>query len=359
MELNSPGEGEIEISVFSRGYGESICIHIGDSRWIIIDSLTEKDGTPAALKYLNSIGVTPDRVTAVLLTHWHDDHVRGAAQIVDACTDAVIAISSVLRHDEFKAFLRRTPSAAISRTTSGVDELMSIIKCLNQRGKSPHFCMANRKILEEFNDAALSFEALSPCDNDFLQMLERIAAVVVPDGVAMRLPAPSRNDISVVTTIQVSGRMFLFGADLEVSKEGYGWHALHGDAWRKRGRADFYKVAHHGSVTGEFPPIWEEFLRPDVMTVLTPWSRGTKLPKATDVQRIAGQTRNCFAASKVRQPKSSFAAAAVQRSLKDADIQVYREPNETGHIRFRSHGEDQWKVDFVSGDSCSLAEVFG
>jgi hypothetical protein len=58
--LGSPAGDEIEINVFGPGYGECCLVHRGGSKWIIIDSCVDVDtGRPAALTYLDNIGVDP------------------------------------------------------------------------------------------------------------------------------------------------------------------------------------------------------------------------------------------------------------------------------------------------------------
>src|SRR3954452_16799293 len=104
---STPEANELEISMFSRGYGESIVIHVGNGQWIVVDSLITKDRIPVALDYLSSIGDEPPiSVCAILLTHWHDDHVKGAGEIVRSCRQACVAMPGALVTDEFKRFMK-------------------------------------------------------------------------------------------------------------------------------------------------------------------------------------------------------------------------------------------------------------
>ena len=79
-----PLHEEVEITIFGPGYGECIVVHVGSGRWIVIDSC--KHGTktpPVALKYFDRIGVNPAvQVELVLVTHWHDDHIRGLNELL-------------------------------------------------------------------------------------------------------------------------------------------------------------------------------------------------------------------------------------------------------------------------------------
>ena len=50
--MTRPSRDEIEVSVFSRGYGECIVVHAGDGFSIVVDSLLNPRGKPAALRLL-------------------------------------------------------------------------------------------------------------------------------------------------------------------------------------------------------------------------------------------------------------------------------------------------------------------
>ena len=67
------------------GYGESLVLHIGLGEWLIVDSCVDRSGKPAALGYLEEIGVDIGRaVEMVVASHWHADHIGGMAQLVHA-----------------------------------------------------------------------------------------------------------------------------------------------------------------------------------------------------------------------------------------------------------------------------------
>jgi glyoxylase-like metal-dependent hydrolase (beta-lactamase superfamily II) len=77
--LEPPTADQIEINIFGPGYGECCLFHFGGGKWIIIDSCVDDEiGQPAALAYLDNIGINPaEGVELVIASHWHDDHVKG------------------------------------------------------------------------------------------------------------------------------------------------------------------------------------------------------------------------------------------------------------------------------------------
>lgn len=53
---NKPAKDELEVTLLGPGTGESVVIHVGDDRWVIVDSY-EDEGLPAARRYLDDINV--------------------------------------------------------------------------------------------------------------------------------------------------------------------------------------------------------------------------------------------------------------------------------------------------------------
>ena len=103
-ELTGPRPDEIEVSLLGPGYGESVVVHMGGGEWMVVDSCTGRDGKPAALDYLDRIGVDPrSGVKMIVATHWHDDHTRGMARMVEKCLSARFCCAAALRDKELLA----------------------------------------------------------------------------------------------------------------------------------------------------------------------------------------------------------------------------------------------------------------
>ena len=89
---HSPRNDEFELTLFGPGYGESLVLHVGDGVWVLIDSCGRADA-PVALDYLRRIDVDPsEAVRMIVATHWHDDHIRGLAEIGKGLCQSVILL---------------------------------------------------------------------------------------------------------------------------------------------------------------------------------------------------------------------------------------------------------------------------
>jgi glyoxylase-like metal-dependent hydrolase (beta-lactamase superfamily II) len=87
MSFDQPNSEILEVTVIGTGggYGESVVVHLGNGKWIVIDSCIDpKSRISLPLLYLNKIGVNvPRDVVIILCTHWHDDHLQGLFQLLE------------------------------------------------------------------------------------------------------------------------------------------------------------------------------------------------------------------------------------------------------------------------------------
>ena len=103
---NSPGANELELTLLGPGYGESVILHLGNGEWAIIDSCLDSDGRPGALRYLDDIGVDPaENVVLIVASHWHDDHIRGLANLLQLCPRARFCCAAALCRKEFLGYV--------------------------------------------------------------------------------------------------------------------------------------------------------------------------------------------------------------------------------------------------------------
>lgn len=143
-----PSADEIEVSFFGPGFGESIVIHAGDDNWIVVDSCIDAPSSrPAALAYLEEIGVDPSTaVKLILTTHWHDDHIGGMSELVKTCLSAKFACSMALTRREFIEVATVYTTRPLVRGTSGVTEIRETFETLKKRHQVPVHATADRPL---------------------------------------------------------------------------------------------------------------------------------------------------------------------------------------------------------------------
>src|SRR6516225_10111580 len=98
-----PRSDELELSVFGPGIGESLVVHLGWGSWMVVDScMNEARDKAVALDYLEQLGIdVASQFKLIVVTHWHDDHIRGISQLLGVARSAIFACSAALNNEEF------------------------------------------------------------------------------------------------------------------------------------------------------------------------------------------------------------------------------------------------------------------
>lgn len=356
MDLTPPAADEAEVSVFGPGFGESICVHLGDGEWAIVDSCLDRSRTsPAALTYLRSLGVHDSAVRLVVASHWHDDHVRGISEIVRACSNATVVCSAAVRSAEFIAFVQAQERSR-SAVGSGVDEFREIIKICLERRRSIMWAKANLPLHPLPPGDRPAVVALSPSEDAFERAL--IALVEAATDAAGAVPryyhAPEGpNGASVATWVRSKGIGLLLGADLERSNNpDSGWDAvirycLPAD------KASALKVPHHGSEGAHHEQVWQDMLEPNCLTIITPWVRGGRaLPLERDLERIVSLSSRAYITV---HPDNVLRRRKADALVKKLHGQEILQGAGWGHVRARRRpNAADWRVD-LDGDAQLLA----
>lgn len=338
--LSAPAPDELEVTIFGPGFGESIVIHPGDDQWMVVDCcIHSESGRPAALWYLNEIGVWPTKVQLILASHWHDDHIRGMADLVASCPNAGFFCSAALTRSEFQKVaiqFNRGPSAV----GSGLHEIQKTFSILQSRGELPQYAMHDMILWRSTSSGAEPQElaSLSPSNAEYHRFLKSMAGmwVATSSKTKFRFPSPSPNELSVAAWLKMASAQVLLGADLEEhGPADRGWSAVLASPTRPPGCASLFKIAHHGSITGHHDGVWAEMLDPDPIAVLTPWNRGGKLPTDDDVERIVSLTPHAYSTSTFSPKKIKTGVSAVDRTLREMTAELRMTEPRTGFVRLR------------------------
>jgi hypothetical protein len=358
MTLDQPADDELEISIFGPGYGEALALHVGQGDWILVDSCLQ-DGQPAGLAYLRAIGVDPQQVKVVVATHWHDDHVRGLAEIVRECVCARVGLSAAVSNREFLVLARqRLPATGLS---SGTREMCEIVDVLEQRklagepGAAPER-LGERTIVHR--SAHCEVVSLSPSAASVDVAMASFAQMTPHRRQEhRRIAAPSPNAASVALWIAGPIAKALLGADLEVeAREDRGWSAvLTVAAALQLGASDgekggLIKISHHGSVSGHADRVWAELLERQPAALLTPYARGNQmLPTESDRARLCQLAPYAVIVGDIRAKLPRY-PSAVERMLNESTVSRRSAIGRVGHARARSRPQDGgvWRVDRIA-----------
>lgn len=353
-----PRADELEVSLFGPGYGESLAVHLGESQWMIVDSCVDASGRPPSLAYLESLGVDcAADVAAVVATHWHDDHVRGLADVLEACERARFLCPVALSSKEFLKLTQANPAGA-DRTTSGVRELgraLDIARARKKRGRpqaGPVLVAENQVIYE---GGQCDVRALSPSSAATETALRAIAELLPAElRPHLRVVPPKQNECSVALWLRGDAGSALLAADVErQTTDDRGWGAVVALAPARSGRASLVKVPHHGSETAHDARMWDELLSLEPSAMLTPWSLGGRsLPSRSDRERIAVLAPDARLVGNVGVKPKRY-DGAVERTLKEAALSRETALGRMGHTRARCDPArpGEWRVEAVANST--------
>ena len=172
----------------------------------------------------------PNEVVQLVATHWHDDHIRGFADLVGNCSGAKVTISTALEADEFLTLVAADAEMLVS-ANSGIREMRRTLEVLKGTGRHPNFAMADRRLyLRSACSGGPNAEvwALSPSSASIREALQRFGTLHPVAGTPKRaIPRPKRNPACVVLLVKVGLTEILLGADLERSNDSdQGWGAI-------------------------------------------------------------------------------------------------------------------------------------
>lgn len=341
-----PVDDEIEVTLFGPGYGEAIAVHLGEKAWLLVDSCIDPDfNAPASGTYLQQIGIDASQVRIIVASHWHDDHVRGISRLAESYPDAEFMISAAFSDADAQAFLAAYSGASSAGLSRGAKELYSVIKERNNV-----YSLVNRSnVLEAIlSGRSVRVTALSPVPAAFFGFLAHLAQYIPrkreTDPINFA-PELRPNLMAVALHIDMGDDAMLLGADLE-DHETCGWSAVVADEWSGTRRpATAYKVAYHGSYTGDCPQVWERLLKSDPVACLTPFTRGDlRLPTDTDKVRVKGHTPHAYISSGASR-KPDMDGRQLKR-LGDICKKLARVNAGFGAVRLRKQiGDPSWNVE--------------
>lgn len=354
-----PARDEIEVSLFGPGYGESIVIHIGDNNWIIIDSCIDYiSKKPLALEYLNKINVIPAKdVKQVIITHWHDDHIKGIAEIVGECCSADVICSEAMNSEEFLRIINayRNDPMTLSKMGAGIDEMAKVFSILMEKHQKARCAIADRLLLRHpRGHGQCEIYSLSPSDFS-VGLLKSMLEIIFPSEHTQknRIPEIKPNYSAVVLWINTANFSILLGADLENTLDPRtGWISILDSPTRPLGKADVFKIPHHGSNNADEPRVWKEMLDTNPYSILTPFALGRHLlPSAQDVIRILANTQNAFSTATVHLRRSPARPQAVERSIREVTRYIRQIHHSSGQIRLRRKYtvNSSWQIELFDG----------
>lgn len=342
-----PSNNELEISLFGPGVGECLLLHLGDNYWIVIDSCQKKGSKQSIIvDYLDSLGLDPaDSIKKIIITHWHNDHIRGIADLVRRCPNSIVYHPAAHRPDEYVKLVETlSPTGLyVDRETNGIKELGGVLRELASRAnkdntyvqdKFRQVCVDREIYSRQLNGHLVRIKALSPCDVELTASLQEIANII-PAAKSQRcvLPRPDRNISAVALWIEFGTFSALLGSDLEETTDpNTGWSVIVRDQ-DFQNKASVFKIPHHGSRNAHCEAVWNDLVQSGPVSITTAFS-SSDLPSKNDVARIS-QRSSIFACTSPPKRSAPRRNPAVERVLREVAKERKTVKGKMGHIQIR------------------------
>jgi hypothetical protein len=348
--MAAPLHDEIEVTIMGNGFGECLVIHLGNSDWMIIDSFRGKNNRPVAIEYLEELGVDLSFVKYVVATHADTDHIDGLADSYASCPNATLVFSDALN---FPGFLRLVKGSlgghfGTIREKEEFDKLFEECakRASRKTGPEPFWGanVAQALSLAPFNNGTTSIHrsvtCLSPSNEAKTHARESIMRTYesfTEKNPVGRLHKFKNNFTSIVLAIHIGDRKLLLGSDLEhVSSVFDGWNHILSLTGLSLGNAEFFKIPHHGSVTGHSHDVWKNLVAIGNVAAITSFSRhSSPIPKIDDLIRINNFSKQCYLIGSNSLVRAKFDSTS-DTLLKKLRRNVLQSRGEFGRLSARS-----------------------
>jgi len=344
------------VSVFGPGKGESIVVHLGDGRWIVVDScIDQRTKSIPALEYLLSLGVdAASQVDLVVATHAHNDHFAGISRVYEQCLQAKFVWSMAATTEEFAALVELDDDLGVALRPSAFSEYRTVVKIATDRQQTMgglrqmKYAAQDRSLFERSETAtspAVSVRALSPSDQAIHLAQSAHAALAFNIDAPRRVIQVDPNKLAVALWIRSGDRSVLLGADLPNGPDGCGWSAVL-ETFLPNGKASLIKIPHHGSPNAHMDQVWKQLLSKTPVAVVTPY-RGSPTPRPSDsdVARMNGLTEHVYTTAPTKLPSRSRRTGSTASALQGLAGNVRDIWGSVGHVRCRSRvGAATWDV---------------
>jgi hypothetical protein len=331
----------VEVTLLGRGNGESCVVHYGLGRWFIVDSFFEPDSTqtPAAQIYLESLGVSPEQIDAIVVSHVHADHYLGVMELHDNYRRAILMLPDAIRLGNYLKLIADPDSGVLG----GLPYAYASAKERRIDGVTGLRWLSSTKNVVVAGD--VDAEALAPVDAARLasdmgleEVINSLNAELVSDYLK------DENRASVVIRVATSHYSALLTGDMVATPADFGWPAIiaHPKYRSAEMRSDLVKAPHHGSQGSDCDELWGHLVSPDPHVLVAPY-RSSGIPDSADIDRLAG-----ISSGKLWQAAPSSLAASNEPGPDGVVIEAEIFPK-TGRITARRRpGEARWRV-HVSG----------
>ena len=329
--LKAPCSGNVEVIIFGRGVGECILIKSKNDDYIVIDSfINNETKNPVVFDYLNAFNISHSKIKMVVITHWHSDHIRGVSNIIGEIKENVkVVFNPVIIKDRFIDFISKYKKRNIDDTS----EYCKVMDLIMSNKIDRIIPIVNRDIFSEGNNGII-ITSLSPQDDELVAYLDSLLGSISDYNFNYKIP--DDNMLSIVLLLRYGNESFLLSGDIgSKTNSNSGWNGVVKNYMKHYTKSKWYKVAHHGSITGENELIWSKLLKEMPSSFSTRYNNSF-LPTYDDIKRIAKKSKELYVIGG-KNERNKDAESYMERG--PYDKKVYSISKMTGMVRISMDDE--------------------
>lgn len=290
--------------------GESVLLHYGDGRWLVVDSCTYK-GENLPLAFLDKVEADKNLVEHIICSHWHDDHVMGMSDLLKTCPNSYFRVPLVSNAEILpQYFVYKSEKSVKEDEKKAWKMFQKCLDVLDEREigadlelKCQQFVKIGDQIVDyNTHNTRVDIKAFSPSQ----EMYTRFGQMLVngdADNCEFDDSEIDPNMCSITLGIKFgsSNRHLFLGADLKCNRNetapvnscrgecamrhDMGMCNLKGNRFFEKLRNISYtKLNHHSSQTGYCCEYWDNYVTEDNIGVSTVFTM-KKLPRK-DMARL-------------------------------------------------------------------------
>jgi beta-lactamase superfamily II metal-dependent hydrolase len=252
---------QLNLLAFGPGFGESLLLRTPEAHWVVVDSASRQRKGRSLNPALVALETYDAELDLVLLTHPHEDHVKGIRDLIENCRAGAIvgAVEPLMRSPSSYAVASEADDVAALAGGSGIAAHVAIEQAWAKGQRK--WAVSAGSVVEI---GGCTVEALVPSSSALDEFVE---------GVASDL-----NDLSAAVRVKWGdGGDLVLGADATaVAWEQASARLQPGALLNCRP----VKVPHHGSENAIHTLLIDEQQHdPDRQLIVTPWNKGKGLPR--------------------------------------------------------------------------------
>jgi beta-lactamase superfamily II metal-dependent hydrolase len=367
MTGNNTNKDFIKVALIGTGggYGESLVLHIGNNNWIIVDSCIDPHSKrPIPLDYLEQQGVDiANDVKLIICTHWHDDHILGVSKLLEECKTSSLCMASCTDKDKFLLWVAFDNKKGNSeKIVSSSRELFESLKIIKARQGRIINAVQDRVIFRsDENGIKSQLTTLSPSDFVLQEFDKEISTLLSNYSTSEKIVFNTPNEKSVVIQITINDQKIILGSDLEVSNDKRkGWLCILENSQLLERDIKIFKIPHHGSENGFHDRIWSEIISNQPIAGLTPWNRGTKLPKHKMLRKYLEYTDSLYMTVQAKSNKPKARERSISKAIERFNSTLRETKYKKGIITFSydlSAPENGWDTRLTEGAIQIVEEI--